>query len=141
MDVSRDPWIPKEGMCRPIFTHPEIHNYTVAQLRTSNGSWNEALVNASFLESDAKAILNIPISPLVKDDEIIWDLDPRGVFSVKSAYRLGTQLQFAGAASTSNINYQEDLWKNFWKIRIPSKIKICGWRIYNDILPFLPFLI
>lgn len=110
----------------------EIQDFIMVQLLNSQGMWNETLVKTSFLESDVKEILNIPISPLVKDDEIIWDIDPKKVFQVKSAYRLGIQLQTSLEASASNSYFKESLWKSFWKAQIPTKIKICGWKIYND---------
>lgn len=71
----------------------------------------------------------------------MWDLDPKGFFSVKWAYRLGVQLQSSNEASVSNYQRQEHLWKRFWKANVPPKIKIYGWRIHNDILPTLSNLL
>lgn len=67
----KEPWIPKEGCCKPILMHPGVRNFSVAQLLNPQGEWNEALVNDSFMDYDARAILNIPINPRVKEDEII----------------------------------------------------------------------
>lgn len=89
----------------------------------------------SFLEHDAASILNIPLNLVSSLDEVICHLDSKGIFSVKSAYRLGIQLQEASEASVSNIQQKEGYWKNFWKAKIPTKILICGRRLYNDILP------
>lgn len=93
------------------------------------------------MDSDAEAILNIPLNPIQCEDMVTWDLDSRGCFNVRSAYRLGTTLTAQQNASSSNHQSQEGLWKKFWKINIPTKIKICGWRTFNDILPTLTNLI
>lgn len=58
-------------------------------------------------------------------------------FLGKIAYQLGYHIQTALEASTSNSQHMETLRMKFWKANIPSKIKICRWRIYNDTLPTL----
>lgn len=77
MEAFKDPWIPKEGFCKPIVVQSEIQDFTLAQLLNSQGMWNETLVKTFCFEGDDRAILNTQICPLVKDDEIIWDLDPQ----------------------------------------------------------------
>lgn len=137
VDALEDPWIPREGAARPIMISPNIRHFTVAQLKDNHGLWNEILIWDSFLEADATTILNIPTSPNMGDDEIIWNYDPRSQFSVKSTYRLGCQINQNSQASPSNHKSQEVFWKSFWKTNLPSKVKICGWKVYNNILPTL----
>lgn len=122
-------------------THPRIQLLSVAHLMDNFGKWNEPLVRESFLEEEAERILNIPINPRLKEDEVIWNLDQKGKFSVKSAYRLGRSLQQALEASSSCSSLQERQWKSFWKAKIPSKIKHYGWKLYHNILPTLSNLI
>lgn len=88
IDASKDPWILKEGATKSILTHPDIRNFIVAQLKDPNGKWNEPLILSSYMDVDATTILNIPTRNNMGDDEIIWNLDPKGKFSVKSVYRL-----------------------------------------------------
>lgn len=87
------------------------------------------------MESNAKAILNIPLSPLNKEDSIIWHHDTKGFFSVKSAYRLGIQVQASNEASISHNGKMEALWDIYWKTPVPPKIRVCRWTIFHDILP------
>ena len=51
------------------------------------GTWDRELVNDIFWEEDAKHILSIPIRPDM-EDTIAWHFDPKGTFSVKSAYHV-----------------------------------------------------
>lgn len=101
VDAASDPWIPKEGACIPILANRNAQQFSVAQLILPTGGWNEDMVKDLFLESDANAILNIPLSPMNKEDIIIWHYDSKGFFSVKSAYRLGVQRQQSTEASAS----------------------------------------
>lgn len=126
IDASSDPWIPREGSCKPIAPHPYTQNLTVANLINRNGTWNEQLVSALFINQDANLIINIPLNPQQREDVIIWQYDLKGLFSVKSAYRLGMHSQGQTTASVSNSSQQ---------VSLPNKIKICGWKIYKDILP------
>jgi len=48
-------------------------------------SWDEELVRDVFWPEDAGLILSIPLIPGY-EDFLAWHYDPRGVFSVKSAY-------------------------------------------------------
>lgn len=56
VDASTDPWIPKEGSCKPILAHPKIQNFTVAQLLNFRGTWNEPLGKAFFMECVLKPL-------------------------------------------------------------------------------------
>lgn len=67
--------------------------------------------------------------------------DPKGFFSVKSAYILGRYLLEAGETSPSSRHHQEILWKYFWNTKIPSKIKHFGCKLYNNVFPTLVNLI
>lgn len=69
-------------------------------------SWNESyetLIRSMFQTPQAAAILEIPLSPLVTNDEPIWSPNHIGHYSVKSAYHMAmldlldiTQLQAEG---------------------------------------------
>lgn len=124
VDVASDSWIPKEGSSKPIMVNPAIQNFTVAQLLNANGLWNEELVKASFMECDAEAILNILVNPSNREDAIMWDLNPKGIFYVKSAYRMGFQLQSVNEASISQIiNNRKGFGNAFGKLMSRRKSK------------------
>ena len=51
------------------------------------GSWDETLVQDTFSEFDAEAILKLRVNPDMEDMHS-WHFDKKGLFSVKSAYKL-----------------------------------------------------
>lgn len=57
------------------------------------------------------------------------------VFSAKSAYHLGMELQALKDTNMSNTELQNGRWKRFWRVKVAPKIKISCWKIVKDILP------
>jgi hypothetical protein len=97
--------------------------------------WKEEVVRDFFRPHDVGQILNIklPSSPI--EDFISWLYEKTGVFSVKSAYHLARDLAMEeGAGKQSSSRNQEDrpLWKDFWKIPVPHKVAVFGWRVINN---------
>lgn len=80
VEAGVDPWIPKEGSCKPLFSPPHAQQLTVAHLINPPGVWNEPLVRSLFLEDDVTTILNIPLGNISRMDEVIWQVDPKGLF-------------------------------------------------------------
>ena len=54
-------------------------------------TWDEGLVRHTFLPMEASIILSIPVFEQ-HDDFIAWHFDAKGLFSVKSAYRVHTDM-------------------------------------------------
>jgi hypothetical protein len=52
------------------------------------GCWNSNIIFENFLKEEAEAILNIPLSPNLPQDKIIWIGSKSGMFSIKSAYHI-----------------------------------------------------
>jgi hypothetical protein len=97
-------------------------------------TWDEDLVR-SILEIDANRILQIPITS-GRDDCVAWHYNRNGVFSVRSAYhcqwkeKYGARIAAMQGGSTSN----HQIWKNLWKLQVPGKIKIFGWRALRGLM-------
>ncbi|KAL5576300.1 hypothetical protein UlMin_017999 [Ulmus minor] len=92
-----------------------------------------------FLNFEAKIILALP-RPAVgcfsadKQDSYCWHYDAKGLYSVKSAYRLGMEL--ACSLNPSSTNPATGSWWNaLWNAYIPPKVKVFWWRAIHDILP------
>lgn len=83
--------------------------------------WNleGSLVRELFLEDDVNIILNIPRDSQNRTDEVIWNHESNGFFSVKSAYKLGIRLQSSNEDSSSCFRHKEMLWKCLWKEKLP----------------------
>ena len=59
-----------------------------------------------------------------------------GLFSVKSAYRVAVQIQKGEEwAENSSGCAGKQVWNALWKLHIPNKIKVFGWRACQEILP------
>lgn len=88
----------------------------VSELLNIHGGWDEDLIRRHFVASDVVDILSIPLGRAEEKDEIVWNLDSKGRFSVKSAYHLATKIQEIGKASGS-CEESQVRWRNLWKLK------------------------
>jgi hypothetical protein len=65
----------------------------VAVYLLPNGAWNEQRLGQFFHEDDVVEILKIKASSRNEEDFIAWYPEKLGIFTVKSAYRLGLSKQ------------------------------------------------
>lgn len=132
--INEDPWLSREGSRSPVVVPDRLKGRRVSELINPNGEWNEEEVRRNFIPSDAEDILTIPIGTPQSKDEIIWAIDSKGVFKVKSAYHLANKIQRAKEASGSNENAHAK-GGNIWKLDIIPRAKICIWNILNNLIP------
>jgi hypothetical protein len=97
---------------------------------------DEQLVLQTFSEQDAIVILRIPICEQ-HDDFIAWHFDLKGLFSVKSAYRVNTDMLQRQATlvigeSISGVSWRETAWKSIWSLNWPAKIHHFMWRFAHN---------
>jgi hypothetical protein len=86
-----DPWIPSSSTRGLNIPQNNSQLNMVADLLDANSAcWNEDLVRQTFTHPDAEAILKIPICDQL-EDFIAWHPDSKGLFSVKSAYKIYVQ--------------------------------------------------
>ncbi|XP_019158289.1 PREDICTED: uncharacterized protein LOC109155002 [Ipomoea nil] len=97
------------------------------------GSWDPSILTDLFQPSEVANIMKIPISPDY-DDTWYWHGDPRGVYYVKSGYRL-----IVGNYQENNGTFTK--WLPLWKLKIPPKWRIFLWRAICDILPTITNLL
>lgn len=70
-----------------------------------------------------------------------WDFDKKGIFSVKSCYRMLTATvqrrkdRWNGRASTSNSEATANGWRSLWKTMMPGKIRHFLWRLGRQSIP------
>lgn len=122
-----------------LLPHGEI--YCWIRCRTlidpNSGQWDEQLINECLWAVDAKGILSIP---LAQDQEDIWawHYDPKGLFSVKSAYKVYQMLKeprgssSTGTTSSKNSKFS---WNAIWSAPCPPNVRQFLWRIAHDSLP------
>jgi hypothetical protein len=69
----------------------------------NTGDWDEQLVRDTFWEEDAEVILTIPVGEGLPD-WLAWHFDSKGLFSVKSAYKLVAQNRDTEASQEAGIS-------------------------------------
>ena len=90
-------------------------------------SWKTDQLIELFDEESIFAIQKITIPIRSRPDKLIWVNDPKGAFTVKSAYK-------TNQASTTAIP-RENIWTKLWNLKVHDRIKMLLWRIGNNILP------
>jgi hypothetical protein len=87
----------------------------------------------TFWEEDVVVIKSIPIHQDM-DDVIAWHYDVRGLFSVRSAYKVHRENFWmnSGRSASSSVSVgdaEEAVWKKLWKMTCVGKIKHFLWRL------------
>ena len=100
-------------------------------------TWDRETVAANFHRSDAEAILRIPLSHRYVPDMVFWLHTKNRDYSVKSGYHIARLLskQEADMGESSREAMGNLIWAKLWKLKIPNKIRVFGWRACLDILP------
>ena len=98
--------------------------------------WRYEDIRTIFHSDEADAICQIPLSRRYVADTIVWLHNPRGEFTVKSAYHVARRILTGEArVGTSRGCAAKQIWATIWKLRIPNKIKVFAWRACHEILP------
>jgi hypothetical protein len=100
------------------------------------GQWDEVLVREIFWEMDANLILSTPIREDFNDFPA-WHFDTKGIFSVKSAYRIYIKKRDANTGSSSAQQEEKMHWKKIWALPCLPKIKQFVWRLAHNSLPLM----
>lgn len=106
--VWTDPWLPRTWARRPLTRRGNNLISRVDELvDPTTGSWDVQLVKDTFLEVDAKLILSLPIHTDLPDS-VAWHFDAKGLFSVRSAYKVKREAdQRASARQAVNVPKQD----------------------------------
>jgi hypothetical protein len=140
INIWRDPWLPVGDTRRPRSLRGRSPISLVADLLNPiTGDWDVDIVSSLFQPEDVKAILSINVCDGM-EDFLAWHFDPRGQFSVKSAYKLGVMLrdrnsgkEAASSASSNDPGPSFD-WNQIWHLKAPTKIKMFVWRVAHNSL-------
>ena len=121
--------------------------YKVSELINHvTGRWDEELVYQTFCNEDDNLIMQLQVNESA-DDNLAWHYDKKGLFTVKSAYKVAMDIEAkhttsgiqSGSNSTSNsLSFD---WMKLWKIPLPSKIRLFLWRLAHHNLPWRQKLI
>jgi hypothetical protein len=130
VNIWMDPWIPHGNMRHPATYKGATMLTRVADLMDpDSGSWDETLVQDTFLEFDAEAILKLRMNQDL-EDRPAWHFNKKGLFSVKSAYKVVVQrreYELDKNAASSESGLVGDfafMWDKIWGMDIPNKVKL-----------------
>ncbi|KAL9660376.1 hypothetical protein QQ045_025189 [Rhodiola kirilowii] len=74
----------------------------------------------------------------VHNNTYYWSRDGAGQLTARGAYFSAVELEKMRnppVGEQSNFSQLKRFWKSLWKLQIPSKIKVFGWRLFYDSLP------
>ena len=133
INALKDKWLPNfptNKVLNPIqdnwgeLINPELNVWRYEDIRTI------------FYRDEANAICQIPLSRRYVANTMVWLHNPRGVFTVKSAYHVARRtITEATQVGTSRGFAVKQVWAALWKLRIPNKFKVFAWLACHEILP------
>ena len=102
------------------------------------GRWDDEVVRQTFWPQDVKRILSTLVHPNL-DNIMAWHYDTRGLFSVRSDYKVQRAVQrrersSGDASSTRGHSMEEQRWKKLWKMKCPGKVKHFLWCMTHTTL-------
>ena len=82
-------WLPREGSLRLLRSSAAMAPHLVSELiDATTATWDMQMLQTYFTPADVKVILNIPLCTRRQADFWAWHHEKKGVFSVRSAYRM-----------------------------------------------------
>jgi hypothetical protein len=132
INIMNEPWLKKnDGKWLQSPQEQGVANLCVNQLLYPNEkAWDCNKICSIFPSYVANSILAVPLFDDVVEDQLVWDDDMHGNYTVKSGYNLLLQTPLEAVTRQGN----ED-WKWLWKIQAPPKTKHLLWRICKGCLP------
>jgi hypothetical protein len=139
INIWLDPWIPTSPDRRVISVRGNtVFNKVSDLISPITGQWDLSLLESLFCPVDVGRILQIPLNNRGFEDFIAWGFTSNGKYSVRSGYHLQWWHEFgpsAGQLSLPGSSINNPVWKELWKLHIPSKVKKIVWRALHGILP------
>jgi hypothetical protein len=137
VNIWSDAWLPREGSRQPVTPRGQCLLTKVAELiNPQTGQWDENLVWEMFWEMDASVILATPVRDDFEDIPACY-FDVKGLFTVKSAYRIYVNIRDAGVSSSSGREEEKTQWSKIWEMPCLPKIKQFVWRLAHNSLPVM----
>lgn len=82
--IDRDPWINRKGNARLVLVKENLKGHKVSHLLDNDNHWKKDIIRQRFSNHDIEDIMNMPTGSKDTNNEVIWNLDKKGLFSVKS---------------------------------------------------------
>lgn len=137
INIWADPWLPRSNTRRPITPRNGSVLRVVDLINPITNTWDSQLVRETFCDEYADLILAIPLRENQRDF-IAWHADPKGRFSVKSAYAVGVRRRDQANLHDQSMSNQANaatVWSKIWGLQVTNKIKMFLWRFTYNSLP------
>ncbi|OMO59330.1 hypothetical protein COLO4_34247 [Corchorus olitorius] len=122
--------------CKRVLSNPGLINDDIPQkveeiMNKELGTWELGRIQQWLTVEEQAAINDIPVHEGEEPDIIIWPKDKTGKFTVKSGYVTCKKVVPDGNINRASSSHFVDkrVWKEFWKIKAPSKVKVFMWRM------------
>ncbi|CAN1157427.1 Putative ribonuclease H protein At1g65750 [Linum perenne] len=92
--------------------------------------WDTEMIQSLFSARDAALILGIPIPTAPIPDQIIWHFGKKGLFTVRSCYRLIME-----TIAPRDHLHTPGPWTELWNIQTPPRLRCFAWRVARGVLP------
>ncbi|KAG2667144.1 hypothetical protein I3760_15G097700 [Carya illinoinensis] len=124
INIWSDFWLPNHKLVPVLdsITQSQL-NWKVSDLiddRTR--SWDVEKVRRCLPSREAEEVLHMVLTSVSRPDELIWEHEKSGQFSVRSAYRLF--LADAASNQEGEVSFREDqttMWRKIWKMQVPTR--------------------
>ncbi|KAL5548684.1 hypothetical protein UlMin_003915 [Ulmus minor] len=123
ISVYNSRWIPTPHSFMVCSPRTLPHDSLVTDLLDNDGRWKIQLIRDSFLDFEAEKIIQLPRSSLNLADSYCWHFDNKGLYSVKTAYKLALHTDSVYEPTPSSPQ-ASNLWNYLWQASIPPKVKI-----------------
>jgi hypothetical protein len=126
--IFRDNWLPRHDALKVEGRRGRSQKCWVSELISlETRSWNEEAVRGCCFPRDADTILGIPLLACATEDFLAWNGESNGLFSVRSAYRIGMASKWSSSErgqSSSEPDGSRRVWELVWKAAVPPKVRI-----------------
>ncbi|OMO94054.1 reverse transcriptase [Corchorus capsularis] len=134
ISIWQDRWIP--NLAGRVLSNPGLINDNIPQkveeiMNKDLGIWELDQIQHWLTEEEQSAIKDIPVHEGEEPDILIWPKDKSGKFTVKSGYVTCKNVVAVGNINRASSSHLVDkrVWKEIWKIKAPSKVKVFMWRM------------
>lgn len=100
--------------------------------------WDEDIISPIMSSVDAREILQIILQYDAFNDFVAWHYSKTGYFSVKTTYHCEWTHQIGDISSQAMLQSTpgpNSVWAILWKLKVPAKVKIFGWRVLHGLIP------